>query len=430
MAFLYRGLLVLLEDLLGKKRVSRLANRQSRSARNQGREIMAIKSDEITGNEKPVMPPKPTRTPERIELPGGYWMEFKPKNYEEGYAAHWNVFRPRDKRYVGELEEEGAQAFAAAMNSRPPSNPQKSDITSGLDPQKGFSTPALQSPVRSAEVKEALEWLDTKEVTPEYYVSKIFAYIAQIEASQPKPQQSDEGLRKSIHKNEVSTLRRANSEISSSIDRLEAALSQAPVPTSGAVEASVTIGDEALATAKRIEAAMPLNRDRHGFEQTGYDVLKAAAIIQQAMDGVEQGWRRIDENHKPGTSIVLVSHGSGTWPAIWDDYAKGYIEYGTPDKTVIAATHYMPLPRLNLSALCQPPAADGKLREALEDARAGEPEIVIKAGGLWPGATGMRTNGPPENVICIPCGSSQVRAKRALDALRAALAQPASGGGE
>lgn len=68
------------------------------------------------------------------------------------------------------------------------------------------------------------------------------------------------------------------------------------------------------------------------------------------------------------------------------------------------------------------PDGGGSLREALVAVRSGDLELVIKAGGLWPGATGMRTNGSPEMVICIPCGASQVRAKRALEALKAALA--------
>lgn len=62
------------------------------------------------------MPPKPTRTPERISLPGG-WDIGQETDLDDRELVWW-LFKPDGRKWKLYMSDEHAQAFAAAMNGK------------------------------------------------------------------------------------------------------------------------------------------------------------------------------------------------------------------------------------------------------------------------------------------------------------------------
>lgn len=257
------------------------------------------------------------------------------------------------------------------------------------------------SPVtRSAEVEAAFEWLDTKEVTPEYYASKIFAHIAQLEARQPKPQ-SDEGLAqeifKALHGYVPSPAERKK------VHTLLALFRQAPVPTSGAVE-----------VAHNCLAMLPvLFKDEKEYE---VHVTQAAAIIQQAINaGITTP---VSDDAKEWADTML-----GEWVKEVEPLHFKRCAYFIQE----AMKH---------AKATQPPAADGKLealRTEIEQyvfrSFVGAMDEIMAGGVMCPANDADRAYneaGKRANRIL----NSYAKGKGLLQPKFPALAQPASGGGE
>lgn len=207
------------------------------------------------------------------------------------------------------------------------------------------------------------------------FLCDVNEVINQLEASQPKPQ-SEVGLREQVE-TAIGKICQAMDKFSE-YDRLgeavdilnnvEAALSQAPVPMSGAVE-----------VAEYIEAICIMHsRDAKTGCRVSLAMPEAAAIIQKAMDGA--------------TAKLTETMAEA---------AKRIRKFGGPTSAAVLLENFEPA--------TQPPAADGKLREALE----------------WYGEQSRlcrlihREGDAGRNALAKDGG------KRA----RAALAQPASGGG-